>query len=139
MPGPAYRAEFRATLKGPFFDKDPKATLRVNIRELLARVADEAASDVQAQITAKAGAMPRYTGWSRDHVKGYVKSSRTGRPWALWAAVGSPTTGMDAKTSIRTKAALATIERRFRPFARTKRAIYGMRAILAANLTKGLE
>ena len=56
-----------------------------------------------------------------------------------WAAVGAVTSGMSAKDAIRTKAAAATIERRWGPYRRAKSAVYRSRALISADLTKGLE
>lgn len=129
----------RVTLDGDFFRRDPGKTLYANIRDMLDGLAEEMQKAVRSDIEARQGAMPYWTGWTRDHVYGYTTSTRTGKRWATWAAVTTVTTGMGAKEAIRTKAAAASIERRFHPFRRVKSAVYRMRPVLTANLTRGLE
>lgn len=124
----------KVTLDGNFFRKDPGKTLRANIRDMLDALAAE------MERTARAGIAPHSdTGWTHDHTIGYTTSAKTGKRWGLWAAVGLPTTGMDKKTAIRTKAAGASIEERFHPFRNTKSAVYRARAIITADLTEGLN
>ena len=82
--------------------------------------------------------MHESTGWTREHVKGYSSNQKSGNRWQNWSAVGIPTVGMDAKQAIRTKAAGATIERRFHPFRRVKQGVYRARPLIRANLTKGM-
>ena len=123
---------------GPFFTKDPGLTLRENMRVMVAAMAEEGATDMQAQIRAKASSMPRSTGWTADHVHGYTKSSKTGKPWALWAAVAQDTAGMDAKTAIRTQAAASSIARRWQPARKTRNRLMRSRHINKAELLKGI-
>ena len=123
---------------GPFFEHDPALTLRQNIRVMVAAMAEEGAADLQAQIRAKAGPMPRSTGWTADHVYGHTKSSKTGKPWALWAAVSQDTQGMDAKTAIRTQAAASSIARRWQPARKTRNRLMRSRHINKAELLKGI-
>ena len=139
MSEPAVRVTTKVELSGNFFTKDPAKTVRGNIRDMLAALAEEMEEQVQDQIEARAGQMPRSVGWSRAHVKGYVTSPKTGKRWQLWAAVGSVTTGMDASTAIRTKAAAATIERRWHPYRKVKSGVFRARALISADLSKGLE
>ena len=141
----------KVELSGPFFTRDPGKTLRANIRDMLDALAAE------MERTARAGIAPHSdTGWTHDHTIGYTTSAKTGKRWGLWAAVGLPTTGMDKKAAIRTKAAAAGrrkavgsdgrdrgtakgIEERFHPFRNTKSAVYRARAIITADLTEGLN
>jgi hypothetical protein len=46
---------------------------------------------------------------------------------------------MDAAQAKRTMAAAASVERRFHPFRNVKSGVYRARAVLTANLTKGIE
>ena len=123
---------------GPFFEKDPGLTLRENMRVMVAAMAEEGATDMQAQIRAKAGSMPYSTGWTADHVYGHTKSSKTGRPWALWAAVSQDTQGMDAKTAIRTMAAASSIGLRWDPWRKTRNRLTRSRKVNKAELLKGI-
>jgi hypothetical protein len=128
----------RVDFSGPFFDRDPVKTIRANIRDMMDRLAEEGERDVVQQIAGRSGSMPAYTGWTASHVRGRTESL-SGKRWAVSAVVSMNTAGMDARTAIRTQAATATIEARWHPFRRTTTAIRRSRAVMAANLTKGLE
>lgn len=126
-------------LDGNFFTHDPGKTLYANIRDMLDALAGEMQKEVRGIIGGAAGSMPGYTGWSYQHTIGYTTSAMTGKHWATFAAVGAVTAGMSKKDAIRTKAAAATIEKRFHPYRRVKSAVYRMRPILTANLAKNLD
>lgn len=123
-------------VSGPFFRKDVRKTVRENIADMLDAAHQAMEADVKASITAHAGSMPRYSGWSWAHTIGR-RESLTGKRWGLWAVVSANTGGMDARDAIRTKAAAATIERRWHPYRTATRA--ARRAIKSLDLTKGLE
>jgi hypothetical protein len=125
-------------LSGPFFTRDPRKTVRQNIRRMLDALVKEGEEGVKAQMSAKAGSMPAWTGWTHDHVVGRT-SSLSGKRWALNAVVSASTDGMGASEAIRTLAAAAVIERRFHPFRRVTSRMRRARAVLAANLSRGLE
>lgn len=126
----------RIELEGNFFTHVPGDTLYANIGHMLDELADEMETAVRADIAGHAGSMPFYTGWSWAHTEG----RRSGRKhWATWAAVQAYTGGMDAKDAIRTKAAAASIERRWHPYRRVRSAVYRSRAVLSANLARNLE
>lgn len=129
----------KVTLDGNFFSKDPAKTVRENIRDMLDALSGEMEREVRGQMTSRASAMPGWTGWTRDHVEGYTTSTRTGKRWQLWAAVGTVTNGMSATDAKRTKAAAATIERRWHPFRRVKSGVYRARAVISADLSEGLK
>ena len=129
----------KVELSGNFFTHDPGKTLYANIGLMLDGLASEMEAEVQADIASHAGEMPAYTGWSTSHAVGYRTSPKTGKHWALWAAVGSVTAGMDRKDAIRTKAAAASIERRWHPYRRVKSAVYRSRSVISADLARGLE
>jgi hypothetical protein len=121
----------RVDFTGPFFTKDPAKTLRQNIADMMDRLAAEGERDVKQQISG-------YTGWTHSRVRGRT-SSLGGKRWAVTAVISTDTSGMSARDAIRTKAAAASIERRFHPFRRTSTALRRARAVVAANLTKGME
>lgn len=127
--------QLQITLEGPFFDRDPRKTLRRNMRELMAAVAKEAAISIRTDIRGRP--MPYSTGHTVGNIVGRTKSV-TGKPWQVSAVISANTQDMSRKEAIRTKAAAASIERRWRPFRRTASAIRRSRAVLSANLTKGL-
>jgi hypothetical protein len=125
-------------LEGNFFKRDPGKTFRANVRDMLDELAAWMEAEVRDEITAHAGQMPGYSGWSWAHTVGRT-SSNSGKRWGTWAVVSANTAGMSAKDAIRTKAAAATIERRWHPYRRVKSAIYRARPLITANLTEGLE
>lgn len=140
MASQAKRLELRATLAGPFFEKDPTKTFRQNLRDMMDALAKEAEKDVRAQIT---------SAHVNPNVKGYTTGTKTSKRWATSMAVNLLPTGTKAE-SIQNAAILygrrkgnhgttVGIEAKSHPFARTARAIRSMRAIMAANLTKGIE
>lgn len=131
-------SEVTVSLEGPFFTKDPGKTLRGNVRTLMDALAESMESDVRSAIEANEGSMPFYTGWTHDHVVGRTESL-SGKRWGTWARVSANTSGMSAAEAKRTKAAAAGIERRFHPFRKAKSNVYRARALLTADLTKGLE
>lgn len=126
----------KITLEGAFFTHDPGKTLYANIGDMLDALADWMESEIRGDITSHAGEMESYSGWSWAHTQGRRAWSKH---WAVWAAVEANTQGMNAKDAIRTKAAAATIERRWHPYRRVKSAIYSARPLITANLTKNLE
>jgi hypothetical protein len=131
-------AKSAVTLEGPFFTRDPGKTLRANVRDMLDEMAAWMEIEVKTGIAVNAGSMPFYSGWSYDQTIGRT-TSISGKRWGTWAVVSANTEGMDAKDAIRTKAAAATIERRFHPYRQVKSAIYRARPLLTADLTKGLD
>lgn len=126
-------------LSGNFFTHDPGKTLYRNIGDMLDALALEMQTEVRTDIASHQTEMPGWTGWSRDHAFGYTVSPYTGKAWALWTAVGSVTASMNRTDAIRTKAAAASIERRFHPYRRVKSAVYRARALITADLAKNLE
>ena len=101
-------------------------------------LAAEAERDIKGQIAGRAGSMPAYTGHTYDSIVGRTESL-TGKRWGLTMVVSANTNGMGRAEAIRTKAAAATIERRWHVFRKTASAIRRARAVLGANLTKGIE
>ena len=126
------------TLSGPFFTRDPGKTLRANTRDMMDALAAELEGEVRADIAGNAGSMPAYSGWSWAHTRGRTVS-RSGKRWGTWARVSAYTGDLAAKQAIRTKAAAVTIERRWHPYRKARRSVYRARALLRADLTKGLE
>jgi hypothetical protein len=104
---------------------------------MMTALSKEMEADVRGQIDAKAGAMDFYTGWTRSHVIGRAESL-SHKPWLATAVVSSNTAGMSRTDAIRTRAAAASIERRFHPYRRTASSVRSSRALLA-DLAKGLE
>lgn len=129
----------KVELSGPFFTKDPKATVQKNVMDFLDKLAEYGEAKVRGLIAAKSGRMPNYTGWTHDHIIGRTRAemARGGKRWVSTAVVSANTDGMSRKDAIRTKAAGASIEGRFRPF---RSATYAMAArARTVDLTKGLE
>ena len=127
----------KVQLEGDFFKRDPGKTFRANVRDMLDELASWMETEVRSDIASHAGSMPGYTGWSRDHTVG--RTSWGGNRWGTWAAVEASTEGIATKQAIRTKAAAASIERRWHPYRNVKSGVYRSRPIITANLTEGLE
>jgi hypothetical protein len=118
-------------LSGPLFERDPKQLIRGNIRRMLQGLAEQGEKAVQSLYPIGP------TGHGRAGVKGRV-ASLTGRPWFLTAVVsqthvypwpgGGPKKYRGGKT-----------EAKYHMFRRTKTAMSRSRAILSANLVRGLE
>jgi hypothetical protein len=128
----------KVELAGDFFRRDPGKTLRGNVRSMLDALAAEMERVVRDEIAGHAGAMPRYTGWTTAHTVGRTESY-SGKRWGTWAVVSANTQGMSARDATRTKAAAASIERRWHPYQRVKGAVYRSRALLRADLTEDLN
>jgi hypothetical protein len=125
-------------LNGNFFRRDPRKTVKGNIRKMMEAMAPEAERLVKTQIEARAGSMPYYTGRTTDNIVGRAQSV-SGKSWAATMVVSANTSGMSRGDAIRIKASASGIERRWHPFKRVASALRRSRAVLAANLTEGLE
>ena len=136
MPEPPVK--LTVATEGPFFTRDPGKTLRQNVRDMMDQLAGWMEAEVRKQVTGHAGQMPHYTGWTAAHTIGRTESY-SGKRWGTWAVVSANTDGMSARDAIRTKAAAATIERRWHPYRNVKSGVYRSRPILTADLTKGLN
>lgn len=123
----------RVSLEGPFFTGDAAAKFSGNLAAAMDDMAAEMETEVERLIEGRAGNMPFYTGRSARAVHGRAESV-SGRPWYRTAVVSAFTGGMGRKDAIRTKAAAASIERRFHPFRRVASA--GRR--IRRDLTQGL-
>jgi hypothetical protein len=136
------------TLSGPFFTRDPGKTVRANVRDLMDAVAEQGDRDVESVIDAHVSPSPFY-------VRGRT-SSLSGRRWGTWARISPDTSGLSAQAAIRLMAILAGrhdgvgsdgqdrgttlgIEKQWHPFRTAKSNVYRARALLTADLTKGLE
>jgi hypothetical protein len=126
----------KVTLEGNFFKRDPGKTLRQNVRDMNDELAAWMEREVRGQIASRP--MPYSVGWTAKHIVGRTESY-SGKRWGTWAVVSANTDGMSKEDAIRTKAAAATIERRWHPFRSVKSAVYRARPLITANLTKGLE
>lgn len=129
--------QLQITLEGDFFSRDPSKTFGANVRDMMDALAAEAEKSVRAEIVSRAGSMPYSTGWTARTIRGRTRSL-TGKRWRVSAVISADTSGMSRRDAIRTKAAAASIEARWRPFRRTAAAMRRSRAVLAANLTKGM-
>lgn len=150
---------------GPFFERDPKETVRQNIRDMLVALAAEAQEDVQSRFPVKTGA-------GRAGVVGRVQSM-TGKPWYLnavvseqhvypWAGHRSTATAVEKRGAVfggrrgmqgatirsgnrlvvnskNAQYRIGKLERKLHLFSRTASRIRGLRSVIAADLTRGLE
>jgi len=130
---------FQVKLEGPFFTRDPRKTVRQNIRVFMDELAAHGEAKGRGLADAPAGQMPRWTGRTRNRIKGRTRAEmrRGGKHWALTAVVSANTEGLSRTEAISVKAAGSRMEKRFRIF---KGVLYSMRArIRSIDFTKGLE
>jgi hypothetical protein len=118
----------KVTLSGPFFEPRADLTLRQNIRRMMAAVADEGTAAVKDR-------SPRLTG----ALVGGIEPKTSGRTrWALTSAIVAthiyPWPGKPQGRYLGGKA-----EARYRMFRAVTYQLRASRAVMAANLTKGLE
>lgn len=138
MPNSGVGVTAKVELTGNFFVRDPGRTLRGNVRRMVESLAVELEKDVADEVASHAGSMPFYTGWTHDHIRGRAESV-SGKQWGAWAVVSAFTADLGAEQAIRTKAAAATIERRWHPWRKVKQAVYRARTVISADLTEGMN
>lgn len=125
-------------LSGPFFTRDPRKTVKQNIRRLMEALAEEGERNVK-------GLMPQRTGETARGVVGRVENLR-GKRWAATLVVSQtrvfPWVNKGARGFVgRGEAEYrgGKLEARHHMFRKTASAMRRSRKILAANLTEGLE
>ena len=136
------------TLEGPFFRRDPGKTLRGNVRDLMDALAEQGDRDVEQGLAGHVTPHPWYSVGRT--------SSLSGKRWGTWARISPVTKGLSKADAIRAMAILAGrhdgvgsdgrdrgttrgIEPQFHPFRKAKSNVYRARALLTADLTKGLD
>lgn len=134
----ATNAGAKVDLSGPFFAPDADKRMGQNIRAMLQAVADEGDRAVTAR-------SPRHTGDLAAGIVGRVASER-GRPWMLTAVISAthvyPWRNKGARGFVgRSEAEYrgGKAEARYRMFRAVTYQLRASRAVLAANLTEGLE
>lgn len=130
MSAPTLALKTTIRFEGGFFEKDPAATVRQNIRSMLAALVKEGAEDVRDHY-------PVETGAGRAGVVGRV-ASQTGKPWFLHGVISETHpyhwAGGGAKRYLGGKS-----EAKYHMFRRTASRVRAMRAVISADLAKGLE
>jgi hypothetical protein len=129
----------KVELRGPFFERDVRKTVRQNIADFEEAIAEYGQTKARSNLAAKQGSIPAWTGWTLDRIIGRTRAEmrRGGKHWQVTAVVSANTDGMSRRDAIRTKAAASGLEARFGIFRRTTFAIRAkMRTV---NLTKGIE
>lgn len=124
------RPKLTVDLSGPLFVGDPTKTFRQNVRRMLQGVADEGAETVRA-------AWPKRTGAGAAGTVGRAQSL-AGKTWALTAVVSAQHV-YDWPHGGDKQYRGGKVEKRVGMFRRTASALRSSRAVLAANLTAGLE
>jgi hypothetical protein len=128
----------KVQLSGPLFEPQADATLRQNIRQMIGAVAAEGEANVKAR-------SPRKSGDLAGGIVGRVRSER-GKQWALTGVISAThvypwknkgARGYTGRAEAEYRGGKA--EKRYRMFAATASQMRAARAIMAANLTKGLE
>jgi hypothetical protein len=138
----------KVQLTGPLFEPDADLTLRQNIRRMIQATAEEGESVVKQRA-------PRQMGDLADNVVGRTRGRRawflTGvisathvYPWATWPAQpgdgrrgGRGERGFTGRAEAEYRGGKA--EERYRMFRAATYQLRAARAVMAANLTKGLE
>jgi len=129
--------------KGPFFKRDPVKTYRANQRDLMDKLAAEGERDVKLQM--QAGQAQRYPlggGIRPGRVSGHVvgrTSNLAGKRWQATAYVTVRNQGFTAKQGIKLMAAASWLETSIHPFRRTIGRMRRARALITADLLKGLD
>jgi hypothetical protein len=129
--------------RGPFFQRDPNKTFRANIRDMMDKLSEEAERDVRLQLEVGQGSRLPLGGGVRPgrvsaHVVGRTKSL-AGKRWQVTAHVSvRPPAGATRPQAIKLMAAASLLESRLHPFRRTAGRVRRARAVISANLTKGL-
>jgi hypothetical protein len=128
-------------LTGPFFEHDPGKTLRGNIEQMMEGVAEEGQRLVRSVLAAGESTREPIARLSPDrvsqHAIGRVRSL-SGKKWRATAVISVNNSGLSRVQGISLMAAASSLEGRFHAFRRTASAIRRARAILNADLTKGL-
>ena len=128
----------KASFSGPFFSPNADNTLRQNIRGMLQAVADEGESAVQQR-------SPRFTGAFVAGVEGRVRSV-SGKRWALTAVISQThayawknkgARGFSGRAEAQYRG--GKVEARYRMFRAVTSQLRAARAVLAADIAKGLE
>jgi hypothetical protein len=134
----ATNAGAKVDLSGPFFEPDADKRLGQNIRAMLQAVADEGEATVRDR-------SPRKSGAFAAGVMGRVASEK-GRPWMLTAVISQThiypwrnkgQRGFVGRSEAEYRGGKA--EARYRMFRAVTYQLRASRAVLGANLTKGLE
>lgn len=137
-PSPLARPQLTVETVGPFFERDSRQTIRENIADALEQLAAEGEEQIR-------GASPHFTGAFRAGIKGRV-TNLAGKRWKLtavvsqthvypWGARGTRGGPSNAKAEYRG----GKLERRVHMFRDASRQLRGLRAVLGADLTKGLS
>lgn len=128
----------KVSLSGPFFAPSADNTLRQNIRQMLAAVAAEGESAVQQR-------SPWFTGAFVAGVEGRVKAT-DGKRWALTAVISQTHVyawkekgkrGFSGRAEAQYRG--GKVEARYRMFRAVTGQLKAARAVLAADIAKGLE
>jgi hypothetical protein len=138
MAASANDARAKVQLTGPLFAPTADATLRQNIRGMLAAVAEEGADTVMQR-------SPVVTGDFVGGIVGRIKSEK-GTPWFLTAVVSAThiypwankgQRGYTGRSEAQYRG--GKVEGRYRMFKGVTYQLRASRAVMAANITKGLE
>jgi len=133
----------RVDFTGPFFERDPVKTYHANVRDLMDKLAAEGERDVKLQLQAgQGGRAPLGGGFQPGRVSGHVvgrTSSLTGKRWAVTAVVSVRNQGFTPKQATKLMAAASWLETSIHPFRRTLGRMRRARALMTADLLKGIE
>lgn len=128
-------------LSGPFFQRDPGKTLRRNITKMVQGLAEEGERSARAAFQSGEGGrrpISRLGGRVSEHIIGRTRSL-SGRQWRASAVISVNNSGLSAREGVALMAAASVVEGRTHIFRGLARIVRQSRAVLYADLTKGLE
>jgi hypothetical protein len=126
---------------GPFFlNKDPGGTLFTNTRTMMLGIATEGQAVARHNLmvgSSKRDLVSATHDRVADHVVGRVRSVYN-KDWWASAVVSVTNMGLDRTNAVSVMAAGSELESRTHTFLNIRRSVRDFRAILQADLTKGL-
>lgn len=133
----------KVEFSGPFFERDPGATLRGNIQRMMEAVAREGEQAVRAALAI--GESDRIVishHVEPDRVSGHAigrVTSLASKHWLATAVISVNNSGFSPAEGKSLMAAASAVEGETHAFRRTATALRRSRAVLRANLTAGIE
>jgi hypothetical protein len=99
------RQRLGITVEGPFFQKDPKATVGKNAHDFMQKIAKAGETDARTR-AASAPRQSKSAPYSAPRITGRVQSL-TGKRWVVTAVISANTSGLSREQAQRVLAALS--------------------------------
>lgn len=127
-------------VSGPFFRKDPGATIRQNVQRMLAALASEGELAIRGELGASHAPISGLGTHVNQYVHGRIISVEpAGHVWTYHAVISVNNVGFTPAQGIALMAAASVREGQTHAFKRVASGLRSARAVLRANLTEGLE